>query len=171
MTKHFFLKEGTPILVAKRMFDGSLEVKPKKTKRDVLYFQSDVEFSPDSEVTCPSERNLALQGFFAFTLPKNKAGYTTLMCHESHFEWIFQQRHLIDVFLYIIKKGEFEVDDSKLTCNCKMVPCDQFKIERNYANNLTFSIQSANIEYSVVLDREQLSKVHREIGKFLHNTQ
>lgn len=49
-----------------------------------------------------------------------------------------------------------------------MVPCDQFYVERSYVNNLTFSIQSANIEYSVVLDREQLIETHRKIGKFLH---
>ena len=86
MAKPFYLKEGTPVLVATRMLDGSLEVKSKRTKRDALYFQSDVVFSPDSKVTCPSERELAMQGFFAFTLPKNKAGYTSLMCHKSFFE-------------------------------------------------------------------------------------
>ena len=86
MAKSFFLKEGTPILVSTRKFDGSLEVKSKKTKRDVLYFESDLIFSPNSQLTCPSEKDLAGQGFFGFPLPKNRAGYTTLMCHESFFK-------------------------------------------------------------------------------------
>ena len=86
MAKSFFLKEGTPILVSIRKLDGSLEVKSRRTKRDVLYFQADLVFSPDSQLSCYTEKDLAKQGFFGFILPKNKTGYTTLMCHESFFK-------------------------------------------------------------------------------------
>lgn len=82
----FFIKEGTPILVSILKFDGSIELKTKRTKRDVLYFRSDIIFSPESEPFCLTQRDLAKQGFFGFPLTKNKAGYTALICHESSFK-------------------------------------------------------------------------------------